>query len=293
MNVDLAKAATALEAGRGSEASVHAWNALATVEPHDKEGLAELRRIALELGENRLLRELERRGLAGAPEHTAISVPARRILARVAIALTVGAVAVLLAVTQVRVEPGPVRPTARDAVTSPDAVPRILSLDSGVWLVPVEPMKSVDLRKIADELTFRYGVPVGVQAAIVVTPSTVDAAKRRLVAEALIGSLGAAYGAEGSTVFIAVTDYDMHSVSEGHVFSLRREPHYAVVSTALLGATVLDRVRGHTRHERTRKLIARNMGFLVFRRATVEDDHSLLRPKMSKVSDIDKLDEDL
>jgi hypothetical protein len=78
-----------------------------------------------------------------------------------------------------------------------------------------------------------------------------------------------------------------------HVFSWRAPPHYGVVSTSSLAANLFDRLHGHSRHERTRKLIARNMGFLYYDRAEVDDPQSLLRPPMHGAGDIDKLKETL
>ena len=78
-----------------------------------------------------------------------------------------------------------------------------------------------------------------------------------------------------------------------HVFSWASPPHYGVVSTSSLAANVLDRLRGHSRHQRTRKLVARNIGFLYYGLSTVDDSHSLLRPAMHGNGDIDKLRETL
>lgn len=80
-------------------------------------------------------------------------------------------------------------------------------------------------------------------------------------------------------------DLDLH-----HVFSLRipRGSH-AVVATSTLGATYFERRDGHTRHARTRKLIARNIEFLYFGRAEDGDATSLVRSQMSGTADIDAL----
>jgi hypothetical protein len=65
-----------------------------------------------------------------------------------------------------------------------------------------------------------------------------------------------------------------------HVFSWRSPPRYGVVSISSLGASLFDRRRGHSRHGRTRKLLARNIGFLCYHRREVDDPHSLLRGGM-------------
>src|ERR687886_156226 len=59
MKSDLEKANEALTGGRADEASVYAWNALAGIGSEDA---SELARIARELDDRQLLREIERRG---------------------------------------------------------------------------------------------------------------------------------------------------------------------------------------------------------------------------------------
>jgi len=73
---------------------------------------------------------------------------------------------------------------------------------------------------------------------------------------------------------------------------LRDRGHYAVVSTADLGAFENDG-RASNRYVRTRKLVARGTGFLYLRRPVSSDEHSLLRSRMSSIDDIDALDERL
>ncbi len=153
----------------------------------------------------------------------------------------------------------------------------------------------VDIDRLARELTFRYHVPVGALPGIALPRWTLDADERQLVAQRLIRLLGQTYDARGSAVIIGITAFDMYDEVEDlrHEFSLRAFPHYGVVSTSSLGATVFDRLTGHTRHERTRKLLARTIGFLYYGREVVDDPHSLLRSQMHSVDDIDELDEEL
>ena len=94
---------------------------------------------------------------------------------------------------------------------------------------------------------------------------------------------------------IGITDFPMFSEKLGlrHPFLLRDGSSYGVVSTADLGAGIWARVRGHTRHERTRKLVARGIGFLYLKRPESSDENSLLRSQMSGTGDIDALDERL
>jgi hypothetical protein len=297
MQSDLEKARSALAAGRLEEASVYAWNALAAVGPADAE---ELVLLARELNETRLLDELERRGISTAlPEASPPPSTSKPIYRR----LPVGAMAPILivlaivavAITSIPVEPGPRYPGPEDATAPPRAGGPILAERASVWLVPVGEPTRIDLRRLADELAFRYRLPVGTLPDVALPAWTLDAGKRRLSSQAVIRLLQQTYAADGNAAIIGVTDYDMYDSREGlaHEFSLRAPPHHAVVSTSPLGARVLARLRGHDRHERTRKLIARNVGFLYFNRAVVDDPHSLLRSSMDSVDDIDKLHEDL
>jgi hypothetical protein len=104
-----------------------------------------------------------------------------------------------------------------------------------------------------------------------------------------------AYPASGDAVVIGITDYDIESTSLGiqHVFAFRDSQHHAVVSSAQIGANGFDRIRGHSRHERVRKLVAREIGFLYFKRSESTDLHSLVRSMMWRLHDIDALREQL
>jgi hypothetical protein len=169
-------------------------------------------------------------------------------------------------------------------------------LNSGIWLVRIGRSERVPLQKLADDLFFRYRLGIGVQAEIATIPnSALDQQEHQLIGEELLGLLARSYEASGNATIIGVTDYKMRSRSLdfSSTFSLRRTVHYGVVSTADLGGNVPDRIRGNTRYKRTRKLVARNIGFLFFGRAEVDDPRNLLRSQMSGVDDIDALDEKL
>src|SRR2546426_3043719 len=294
MNDDLRRAAHALAEGRRAEASVYAWNALATVERSESADARELARIAEKLDDPRLLHELERRGLWTAPPreqapHSPRTFRLRQLWFPAAVLIIMLAVAV----TAIPTESGPLRPTADDAATSASTGPPPLTLSSAVWLVRIGSTRRIDVQALARDLERRYGVPVGVQADVPLPAWAIDVRQRRLIAEELLHALALSYGVEGRAAVIGITDFDMYSKSQGHVFSLRERRGYGVVSTAQLSANVLARLGGHTRLERTRKLVARNIGFLFLRRSEVSDTYSLLRSPMSSVSDIDALREKL
>jgi hypothetical protein len=161
--------------------------------------------------------------------------------------------------------------------------------------MPVGRLKTVDVQKLADDLTFRYRIPVGTLPDVQLPPWTLDADGHRLVADSLLRLLSQYYGAEGNATIIGITDFDMRANRAGlrhHAFALG-DGHYGVISTALLGGNLIDLWRGHTRYQRTRKLVARYIGFLFLHREQVDDPHSLFRSKMSGADDIDALVESL
>jgi hypothetical protein len=288
MNADLARARAALDMERPDDAAVYAWKALATIDVKDA---PELALIASELGDMKLLMELERRGLRFTKPLVREDEPKskRRFVFPIVVLLVLAGAAV----TQLPTERRAPRLDESEIRVRPNSHPRILTLGDGVWLVPVERADSVDLQRIADELTVRHRIPVGVQGArVTLTPSALDDSGDGLVAERLIGVLASAYGATGRATVIGVTDYDMDSPTHGHVFTLRSGRNYAIVSTAQLGATLLDRLQGDDRRERTRKLVARNIALLHLGLPMVDDPKSLRRTTMSSIDDIDELDED-
>jgi hypothetical protein len=296
MKPDLERANEALAGDRPEEASVYAWNALADLAADDA---PELARIARQLDDPQLVREIERRGLSTRPVEQPEPEPVKRKpILRLVRVLPVLAIALLVAgavVTSIPTESGERYPTANDAASAARYVRPTLAEKSGVWLVPLGEPGSVDADRLAHELAAHYRIPVAVLPDIALPGWTLDANERSLVAERLILLLRQAYRAQAGAAIIGITDYEMYGTGEDrtHVFSWRAPPHYGVVSTSSLAASILDRLRGHSRHERTRKLVARNIGFLYYRRHEVADPHSLLRPPMNGNGDIDKLRETL
>jgi hypothetical protein len=293
MNADLQRARRALEAGKPDEASVYAWRALPMIT--DEADQAELLRLARELDDVLLLRELEERGFGRpttepTPERETSTSKLRFLPFAVFTIVMVVIVGLTLTDLPIEGRPPDVDETAiRDR---PEAHPRLLTLSDGVWLVPVERAETVDLQRIAAEITFRSRIPVGVQRAhVALTPSSLQDSRDDLDAGRVLELLARAYGAEGRATIVGVTDYDMDSSKHGHVFTLRSDRNYAIVSTAQLSASILDRLRGHDRHERTRKLVARNIALLHLGLPMVDDPKSLRRTTMSGIDDIDELEE--
>jgi len=296
MNTDLEGANEALALSRADEASVYAWNALAYIGPDDA---PELARIARELNDPQLMREIERRGFSTVPAQAAAepedaeSKPVLHL--RRAWPVLVVLLLVAVAFQTIPAESGPRRPTADDVASGAELRRPTLTESSGVWLVPLGDVKSVNVARVANEVAVRYRIPVAVLSKLALASWTLDANEQSLVAEQLILLMRQGYRAEERATIIGITDYEMYATRDDltHVFSWRAPPHYGVVSTSSLDANVFDRLRGHCRHERTRKLVARNIGFLYYRRHEVDDPHSLLRPSMHGAGDIDKLNETL
>jgi hypothetical protein len=298
MGSNLQRAQQALAAGRRDEAAMYAWNALYDLRAEEA---PELARIARELDDELLLRELEWRGLATEPHPEAPIRKERKSLARRLLPawplLVVALVFLGTILFNTLGESGPVEPRAEDAVLRPPAgqLP-MLTERSGVWLVPVGRVTTLDIQKLADDLTFRYRIPVGTLPQVQLPPWTLDANRHQLVADGLLSLLAQYYGAEGNATIIGITDFDMRSTRpgvRGHAFALGAPAHYGVISTAELGGNLIDLWHGHTRYQRTRKLVARYIGFLFLHRRQVDDPHSLLRPQMSGAGDIDALVEKL
>jgi hypothetical protein len=294
MKNNLDKANAALAAGRRDEGLVHAWNALDEIGP--EADVAALVRLARTLDDPRLLREIENRGVS-ASNLSAAGRRWRRVEGKWFIPLlqALPLVAVLIIAVSVpkgTTEPGALQPTAKDTTAVDAATRPILAKSSGIWLAPLGGAARVNLPRLAEELAIRYHLPVRTLPNLRLPRWTLEESQHALVAEQLIRLLRQAYVAQGSAVVIGLTDFDMYARTEDlpHTFSWRAPPRYGVVSTSDLGA----RYGGDSsRHVRTRKLVARNIGFLYLHLREVEERHSLLRSRMHGVDDIDELDETL
>ena len=291
MNREVERAKEALAAGRRDEADVHAWNALTTAQGPD---LVELARVAEELRDHWLLRELEFRGITPAP--AAELEPKSRHRRIPWGVLVIGLLILASWLASLGDEPGPVSPHARDAVAQTGIGSHRLTLGPGIYLLALGRLQTIDLPKLTDELSLRYHLPIETLPALPVTTSTLDPKHHALDADRLLALIAQSFHVNArTTAIIGLTDYELYSASIGgrYPFSLRQPPHFAVVSTADLGGDFVDRLSGHTRHQRTRKLVARDIGFLYLGLPEVDDSHSLLRSEMSSIGDIDQLRESL
>ena len=289
MNTYLLRAERELARGNTDEARVHAWNALATIK---SEELPRLRELAAELDEQLLIREIDRRGVpAIEPEPAAAPCQKRSLI----FPIVVGAVLLLLAVNSISTEGGPPKPGEPGTAFPAQGLPLLTQTD-GVWLVGLGTSQRLPLRKLADEVTLKYRIPVGVLEPIEqLPPYAIEEEGDALRGDTLFLVLRQWYLAKERATIIGITDYAMTSdaLNLRRPFLIRNGSSYGVISTAELGANLIDRVRGHTRYERTRKLVGRAIGFIHLKLPVSSDPQSLLRSQMSGTGDIDALDERL
>jgi hypothetical protein len=287
VNTDLLKAERELAAGNTEEARVHAWNALVTAEDVE---LPRLREVAAELDDALLIRELDRRGVP--VEKPKPEEPSEFKWRSLIFPIAIGTLILVFSLNTFFAEAGPPKPGGADIALTPPEGP-LLSENSGVWIVRIGHSERVPLQQLADDISLRYRIPVGVLPEIALLPSSVVYGDE-LDGDALLRALRQWYVAGNGATIIGVTDFPMFSeaLALRRPFMLR-DASNGVVSTADLGADLWARVRGHSRYERTRKLVARGIGFLYLKRSESSDEHSLLRSQMSGTGDIDALDERL
>lgn len=286
MTADLERARAALAASRLDEAELYAWNALVSMRPEEA---GELLRIADVLGSSSLRRALESRWPGVQP---AVLVPDRSRQRRVTLALLVSVAVIggVAKIAQLPTEADPPPANAEAVSEIADSAPQQIGGD-GIWLVPLGRLDTIDLRELASDLGSysSEGGPVDV----VPLPSwTLYPGEEQLNAVALIDLLNDRYSAMHGTTVVGITDYAIRT-SSGEVFSLRAPERYGVISTARLGADVGARLAGHTRYERVRKLVKRQVEFHRQGGRQTADTHSLLRPPLKDVGEIDELDEGL
>ena len=139
MKPDVERANAALAGGRPEEASVYAWNALADLGPDDA---PELARIARELDDPRLLREIERRGFSTRPAERPEPEPVKRNpILRLVRALPALAIALFIAgavVTSIPTESGERYPTANDAASETRFARPILATPASTAIAEID-----------------------------------------------------------------------------------------------------------------------------------------------------------
>lgn len=290
MNADLERAAAALRRGRLDEAQLHAWNALLTAGPDD---IAEFRRIVAALASARLQHELDVRWPAGAgspPAPPPRKSGWRRAHLRFSLALVILFAA--FKVWDLPTESGPLPATAEAvAETLEPASKPVPITGDGIWLVPLGRVETIDLGRLAHDLTSTYSAWAGPVGVVALPRWTLYPTQEQLSAEDLINLLNERYRAGGRTTVVGITDYDMRDRSGPYSYALRAEVHYGVVSTSRLGASIGARLQGHTRYERVRKLVKRQVEFHRNGGLQTDDSHSLLRRPFAGLGTLDRIDE--
>jgi hypothetical protein len=195
-------------------------------------------------------------------------------------------------VAGVRSEPGVVPATADAVAATPDPVAVPIGGD-GIWLVPLGRVETIDLGRLAYDLSTTYGAWAGPVDVVTLPPWTRYPNEDQLSGEKLIDLLNLHYAASGRTTVVGITDYDMRNWDGPYSYALRAQVHYGVVSTSRLGASLGDRLFGHDRYERVRKLVKRQVEFHRQGGVASPDPHSLLRTPFTRLDQLDALDEGL
>jgi hypothetical protein len=288
VNNDLRRATEALRLGREDEATVYAWNALMSIGPEDA---GELRRIAVAIESANLQRAVDARWPEAVLATAVAAGQARNRPLRVALAMIVLVGGALLA-WRVPVESEPL-PATEAAFSETRAPTPTRITGDGIWLVPLGRVDTIDLDRLASDLRSAYFAWAGPVEVVPLPRSVQSTTEEQLSAEELVNLLNEHYIASDRTTVVGITDYEMRPYDGPPSFAMRAQMHFGVVSTAHLWATLGDRLRGHTRYERVRKLVKRQVEFHRNGGVQSSDPRSLLRSPLTRVGEIDQLDEDL
>lgn len=157
--------------------------------------------------------------------------------------------------------------------------------------MPLGRLETIDLGRLAREIASAYSVSVHRAELVTLPSSTLEPDGEQLSAEALINMLNHKYRSYEEPTVIGITDYDMRSRGSPYSFALRAEVQNGVVSTSRLGADLGDRLRGHTRYERVRTLVKRQIELQRKGGVPTDDPHSLLQLQLHGIDELDRIDE--
>jgi hypothetical protein len=144
---------------------------------------------------------------------------------------------------------------------------------SGVYLVPVVRLETVDIEELTVELSKRFGVRVEGRPGIQLESTAVDMVRNELIADRVLRALRRSYtvstpiGGGQWPVVIGLTDFELHPTADTKTryssTAQDRENGYAIVSTAGLQPDLVERVLFRvTLEERVRRLVAWNLAVL-------------------------------
>ena len=188
----------------------------------------------------------------------------------------------------------PPPPSARPAPSDTGPFPWYYPVapHSRVAFVPISADASV-VRAVAERFAAELRLDTSVQAALTPSAATRNPERGQLVAELLARELQPRCRRDtGGTPFvIGVTGEDMYLQNYPQwrfAFSYRRGPCVAVVSYARMQVEASPEVRA----SRLRKMIAKNLGVLVYQRPLSKDPRSLMFDEILGIEDLDFIDED-
>jgi YD repeat-containing protein len=164
------------------------------------------------------------------------------------------------------------------------------------YLVPLGHLPSVRIHALADQYRARLGLEVEVVAPVPLESSAFDPARGQFVAESLLVMMrhGVSRLADDpNAVLIGVTQQDMYIAAQRwrYAFSYRHG-NAAVVSTAHM-RPFLAGLRGKNPvvQSRLRKMVAKNLGLLVYRLPPSRDPSSVLYANILGPEDLDVMSE--
>jgi len=164
------------------------------------------------------------------------------------------------------------------------------------YLVPLGILTSVRIHALADQYRARLGLDVDVTAPISLEPSAFDPSRGQFVAESLLVLMRRnlpRLAEDPNAVLIGITQQDMYIAGRRwrYAFSYRSENN-AVVSTAHMRpflAGVLGREA--LLQARLRKMVAKNLGVLVYRLPASRDPSSVMYDNILGPDDLDVMGE--
>jgi len=167
-----------------------------------------------------------------------------------------------------------------------------------VYLVPLDPIKSVAVAPLLAELRNRYGLQLQLLPMIPLPPWAENAPRKQFVAEDLITAMKLAYPkleADPQAIVIGLTDADMYisQLSWYYAFSFREEERFAVISSAHLAESEDNKpVGADILQKRLTKVLVRDIGILHYRLQPSHDYSSILYRNIDETTDLDEVGDD-
>ena len=161
-----------------------------------------------------------------------------------------------------------------------------------VHLAPIGDFPLADAEALVAHFGEKFGISVGLLPAIPVPDDAFDPDRNQLIAERLVGAIGATYeAADPGAVVIGLTNVDMYIAARDwrYAYSLRADDRFAVVSSARMDAYEADQAK---QMERLRKMVTKNIGVLFYGLPQSDDRRSVLYRDILGPLDLDRASED-